>query len=266
MKENGCEVFAPEFTNQGGGFRASYFAELASLEAGNFWFRARNKLILWAIEKYVPQFRSMLEIGCGTAYVLAGIADRYPEKQLFGSEIFLTGLSFASKRLPSATFMQMDARDIPFEQEFDLVGAFDVLEHIKEDELVLRQVHAALTPGGILILTVPQHGWLWSTVDEYACHERRYDVDQLHHILKKAGFKILRSTSFVSTLLPVMAVSRLLNRKSSSTDFDALAEFNMPTWLNALLFAVLSWELRAIKLGVNLPIGGSRLVLAVKSE
>jgi SAM-dependent methyltransferase len=59
-----------------------------------------------------------------------------------------------------AVLFQMDARKIPFESEFDVIGAFDVLEHIEEDEKALAQIFHAVLPGGGLILTVPQHRFL----------------------------------------------------------------------------------------------------------
>ena len=177
---DGFDSYAPDFAHEGGGFKPNYFSELARLEEANFWFKSRNKLLMWAIEKYCPNFQSFLEIGCGTGYVLSGVSKRFPRSTLFGSEIFITGLSFAATRLPSAKFMQMDARNIPFENEFDVIGAFDVLEHIKEDEEVLLQMCAALKPEGLMLLTVPQHAWLWSPIDEYAFHERRYAAADLH--------------------------------------------------------------------------------------
>jgi SAM-dependent methyltransferase len=261
---DGFVAYAPEYARGGGGFKADYYAELARLEDRNFWFRARNALILWAVEKYCARFESFLEIGCGTAYVLSGVAAAYPKARLRGSEIFVTGLGFASRRLPSADFVQMDAREIPYRDEFDVVGAFDVIEHIEEDERVLSQMHAAVKPGGCIVLTVPQHAWLWSETDTYACHVRRYGAAELHRKIEHAGFEILRSTSFVSALLPALMASRLARRKPRGSDFDPLAEFDISPRLNAVLEGVLACERGLIRAGVSLPFGGSRLVVARK--
>lgn len=261
---DGFDSYAPALAHDGGGFKANYFLELAHLEAANFWFRSRNKLLLWVIENYCPNFQSLLEIGCGTGYVLSGISKRFPGSTLHGSEIFIAGLGFAAARLPSAKFMQMDARNIPFENDFDVIGAFDVLEHIKEDDEVLKQMHAALKPNGLILLTVPQHAWLWSRIDEYAFHERRYAATDLHQKIEAAGFCVIRSTSFVTTLLPAMMASRFLLQKKSGKRFDATAELNISPWLNSLFSQFLSAEITLIKKGVNFPIGGSRLVVARK--
>ena len=138
------------------------------MEAANFWFRARNELILWALQTYKQNASTFLEVGCGTGFVLSGIAKMDAEMALSGSEIFLAGLSYAAARAPSAQIMQMDARHVPFVDEFDAIGAFDILEHIEEYEAVLTQLHKALKPGRVLLLTIPQHPWLWSANDDYA--------------------------------------------------------------------------------------------------
>ena len=246
------------------GFKACYFRELASLEAGNFWFRARNKLILWALEKYSPGLESLLEVGCGTGFVISEISKRFPAARLSGSEFLEEGLVYARQRAPGAEFSQMDARQIPHEGAFDVVCAFDVLEHIEEDEVVLRQMFKALRSDGMVFITVPQHPWLWSAVDEYACHVRRYDASELHEKVRRAGFGIVRSTSFVFTLLPAMCLSRLFQRKQADMNVDDVAGLRVNPVLNRVFGWLLDFELALIRLGVCLPAGGSRLLLGRK--
>lgn len=262
---NGFPSYAPAIDASGdAGFRPESFADLATHEAGNFWFEARNRLISWALDRHASGFRSMLEIGCGTGFVLAAQMRRFPGARFTGSEIFTAGLGFAAARAPDATLCQMDARDIGFVDEFDVVGAFDVLEHIAEDTTVLSQIHQALTPGGVFVLTVPQHAWLWSHSDDYACHERRYSAAELSTKLTSAGFTIERSTSFVTLLLPAMMASRVMQRRSRPEDYDPTSEFRMSKALNAMFSGVMALEFLLIRMGLNLPAGGSRLVVARK--
>lgn len=260
---DGFPAWAPSLAHEGGGFKASHFAELASLEAGNFWFNARNALITWALGKYFPKLDSLLEIGCGTGYVLTEVSKTFPRARLVGSEIFTAGLGFAATRVPNASLVQMDARSIPYVREFDVVAAFDVIEHIVEDVAVLNNLYQAVKPGGGLLLTVPQHQWLWSAADDYACHERRYSDVELQGKLATTGFEIVRSTSFVSLLLPAMLISR--RRDSQKETYDPLAEFQISPWLNSALGHILWIERLLIRAGVNFPLGGSRLVVARKT-
>ncbi len=246
------------------GFKAHYFRELIELESANFWFKARNRLILWSIGRYAPSMTSFLEIGCGTGYVLSAVASQFPATSLVGSEYLHEGLVYARQRLPGVDFIQMDARHISFANAFDAIGAFDVIEHIEEDETVLRQIHAALKPDGVVLITVPQHAWLWSTVDVNACHVRRYSAGELHRKVTAAGFDIIRSTSFVSSLLPAMAVSRFFRNKKEAVKVDEVAELRINPLLNRLFEWMLVLETRLIRAGVDLPFGGSRLLLAKK--
>ncbi|WP_153147564.1 class I SAM-dependent methyltransferase [Dechloromonas sp. H13] len=263
--KDGFQLYAPDFAESGGGFKASYFSELARLEAQNFWFRCRNQLIVWALNKYCKDFQSFLEVGCGTGFVLSGVSQAFPAATLLGSEIFTAGLGYAAARLPSVKFIQMDARNIPYRDEFDVIGAFDVLEHIDDDVTVLREVRAALKEKGFLFITVPQHAWLWSPVDEYACHVRRYSASELHSKLESVGFEIVRSTSFVSVLLPALLLSRVKQRYTQS-NIDPADELKLSTGLNALLYKVMQAEFGVIRSGINLPIGGSRLVVAKRRD
>lgn len=261
---DGHVLLAPALAEGGGGFRAEFFEQLAMLEARNFWFRARNALLVWAVQKYVPNLQRFLEIGCGTGYVLAGMARAFPDAQLVGSEIFQAGLPFAARRVPQAELIQMDARAIPYIDEFDLIGAFDVLEHIEEDVTVLEAMHDAVRPGGSIIVTVPQHPWLWSATDDQACHVRRYTAQELRDKVVRAGFKVPMETSFVSLLLPAMWASRLSKPQNLASE-DHLAELRLPGLLNGALETIMTAECYAIKLGLRFPWGGSRLLIATKT-
>ena len=247
------------------GFKKHFFKNLAEIEDGNFWFRARNQLILWALGKYAPGMRSFLEIGCGTGFVLSGISKRFPDVRLMGGEHFEEGLVYARQRVPAAEFIQMDALSIPYRSEWDAVGVFDVLEHIEADEAVLQQIYKALKPGGVVLITVPQHPWLWSAVDEYDCHERRYSYKELREKVLAAGFRILRTTSFVSILFPAMVVSRMAHGRTSVKDTLVGVGRRIPPWLNYLFEKILNFEMVMIRLGVNFPLGGSRFMVVRKT-
>ena len=263
LEIEGFPAFAPALAKEGCGFRQDYFAKLAGLEAGNFWFAARNRIIIWALRRYFPEAANFFEIGCGTGFVLSGIRQALPDLELCGSEIFSAGLMFASSRLQGVKLFQMDARRIPFENEFDVIGAFDVLEHIKEDEDVLCQMHRAVATGGGVILTVPQHRFLWSRQDEYACHVRRYSRAELAAKVTRAGFRLEKAVSFMSLLLPLMMASRLY-KKIFHTDFDPMSELRLGRPANAVFKQIMNLEAAFIKSGLSMPLGGSLLVVARK--
>jgi SAM-dependent methyltransferase len=157
----------------------------------------------------------------------------------------------------------MDARALPFEEAFDVVGAFDLLEHVPEDEDALTQMRRATVAGGGVLLTVPQHPRLYGYADERAGHVRRYDAGDLRAKIERAGFEVLRMTSFLSLLLPAMALSRA-RRPRPGSDPLSIPGLELPRPLDALLRGVLAIERGMIRLGVSFPAGGSLLAVGRK--
>lgn len=244
-------------------FPISAFSLLAQREAGHWWFRGRNRVLLWALRKKIGKIESFLEIGCGTGYVLEGVRRAYPDAKLYGVEYFEEGLAFARQRIPSATFRQMDATAMDEVDAYDVIGTFDVLEHIEQDELALRNMARALRPSGSLVIAVPQHRWLWSQADDYAGHVRRYRRAELVDKVRAAGLQVEYVSSFVSLLIPLMWLAR--SRKQAG-EFDPDAEFRIPAWLNTALEGVMSVEAALIRAGLRFPFGGSLLLVAKKRD
>jgi SAM-dependent methyltransferase len=260
-QQGGHYWFAPELAQSEGPFNAEAFRELSQLEGRNFWFTSRSRLISWALRKYFGAAESFLEVGCGTGFVLSCIAEARPGMRLAGGDLMAAGLTFTRKRLPNAFLFQADARRLPFREEFDLMGAFDVIEHIEQDEEALAEMREALRPGGGLILTVPQHRFLWSAYDELGHHKRRYSRRELVAKVARAGFEIVRVTSFVSILLPLMLANRL-RRQRVPEDYDPVSELKIHSVSNAIFRHMLTVERCCIKMGLSLPVGGSLLLVA----
>lgn len=255
-------LFAPEHAENDSGFEDEFFPDLFALESSNFWFIARNQLIMFFIKKYFSSFRNFFEIGCGTGFVLSSIAADFPKAAISGSELSLHGLSYAFNRVQRGSFIQMDAADIPFHEEFDLIGSFDVLEHISDDVSALAGYYRASAPGGALIVTVPQNAWLWSDSDDMAHHVRRYSRQEITAKLKQAGYEILRASSFVSFLLPFMMLSRLKKGRSRE---EIMSDLKLNPILNRLLLSVMAGERKFIEHGINFPAGGSLIIVARKN-
>lgn len=267
--EEGFVLLAPALAHGGGGFDPQAFAALAAAEQGSFWFRTRNRLILWTLKRHRPTMERYLEIGCGTGFVLSAVCASFPGLEATGSEVFVAGLPHARRRLPGVELLQMDAQRVPYNAEFDAVGAFDVLEHIDDDDRVLREVHRSLKPGGALVVTVPQHPRLWSAQDDYAHHVRRYRIGELASKMRAAGFQIELDTSFVSLLLPAMWLSRRGRDGAADHDkgrSDLAAEMKLPATIDRALESVMDIEAWAIRRGIRFPVGGSRLIVAGKSR
>ena len=253
--------FAPALNARNDFIEGDSFHRLASLEGGSFWFRARNQLIVWALRRYAPTTASFLEVGCGTGFVMLGLHGAFPAMALTGADIHEEALRFASQRVPNAVLLQMDARRIPFASEFDAVGAFDVIEHIDEDTEVLAEMRKAVKPGGVVLVSVPQHRWLWSAADDFAHHRRRYRRRELGSKAEAAGFKVEAMISFVSMLLPLLMASRVWHRDRLA-GYDPSRELRFDRTVDRSLEAVMSSERWLIRRSVRFPAGGSVLLVA----
>jgi SAM-dependent methyltransferase len=262
----GIRCYAPQVALDCADYPSDGFDVTAEMEAGSFWCRARNRVLQYVFARFTDRSRPLevLEIGCGIGGVIDSLRT-VPNLRLTGSEIYIQGLRYARARMPDVDFIQLDATDIPFRDAFDVIGAFDVLEHIEDDALVMRQVRAALRPDGLFVVTVPQYQWMWSTLDELVHHKRRYSRRQLVDRLGAAGFDVIYTTSFVTTLFPFMLISRLRGRGKARTG-DAKAEFSewvtLPPALNRLFDWLTRLDEAALKTGLTLPFGGSLLAIA----
>ena len=267
---DGFKCYAPELAEENGDFDVSSFYHLYAIENTNFWFVSRNNVIKTLVEKYcagkILQKNRFLEIGCGTGYVLKGLS-KFRYLELKGAEIYLQGLKYARSRLPGVTLTQLDATKIPFEDEFNSIGAFDVLEHIDADELVIEQIYSALKNGGLFFISVPQYKWLWSRTDEYARHKRRYSRKELITKLKVKGFTIKYITSFAFILFPLMIASRWfsgIEKIKKSDNCKRSPEINLNPVMNSFLKYLMKIDEWLIKCRVSLPFGGSLIVIAEK--
>lgn len=129
---------------------------------------------------------------------------------------------------------------IPFDQLFDLVCAFDVVEHVEDDLGALRALGAKLAPGGRLLLTVPANPWLWSEHDERNHHFRRYTRETLAETIEAAGLKMEKLTAFNSRLFPLISTVRFVQ---NALKMGAKAEESMPSpRVNALLEKIFASE------------------------
>jgi len=262
VESAGVPMFAPELADTVSGFDPVSFPALVEVEASHFWFVARNELIVGLANRFFPDAKCYLEIGCGNGAVLGAVAASRRWERLVGTDLHPTGLKHARTCLPpEVELVQMDARAIPAINAFDLTGAFDVVEHVADDEAVLRGLRGATVNGGGTIIAVPQHPSLWSRADEIGHHQRRYLLGELEAKLRRNGFDILFSSSFMAVLLPLMALSRLKARITRD-DADVEHETALGPRVNSMLTAILRAEVQLTLAGLRWPLGGSRVVVA----
>jgi SAM-dependent methyltransferase len=255
------------------GFDPALFTALYAAEDRHFWFGARNlalKTVIESVRARLPRHYRVLEIGCGTGNTLRMLQDACRDAGIVvGMDLFGEGLRYARRRT-SIPLVQGRVEQQPFATPFDLVGMFDVLEHIQDDLTTLQQVRALINPGGYLLITVPAGKALWSRFDEEAHHCRRYEREELRRRLVEAGLVVEYLTPFMTTLYPLARAARWwsaqanrmrgwLNRPVKSV---VETDITIRPGLNGLMSTLLKLELPALRGRRQMPFGTSLLALA----
>ena len=255
-----------------GGYNPDYYAPLFAAEDRHFWFRARNiviKSIVTAETDRLPDGFRVLEVGCGTGYVLRMLHEVSKRGTVVGLDLFGEGLRIARQR-SNARVVQGRIEAPPFRKRFDVVGLFDTLEHVDDDRAALRHVRDLVQPGGALLITVPAYQELWSDFDVEAQHCRRYDPAMLAGRLDQAGFRVEYLTPFMATLYPLARAGRLIADKwrrgrqapNAAPASAVVEQLKIRPGVNGLLSFVLAQEARVLARRGRLPIGTSLIALA----
>jgi 2-polyprenyl-3-methyl-5-hydroxy-6-metoxy-1,4-benzoquinol methylase len=183
---DGVKCFSPEVASDYSDYPDNGFDLTEENAESSFWVSSRNRLFKRIVRKHtlLEGKTKFLEIGCGTGDFVRQIAgdDRL---EITGSEIYLKGLVYAKKNLPKVDFVQFDVTQGTIGEKFDIITAFDVIEHIENDQAAISNISQMLGKNGIFIVSVPQHMFLWSQLDEIVKHKRRYSRKELIEKLKK---------------------------------------------------------------------------------
>ncbi len=241
-------------------YETDFYKKQLKIERSHFWFVFRNEVILQAmrfIEKRLREPVDMLEIGCGAGNVLSFLnANGFPVE---GADLYLNGLIECRKRTQGNLY-QFDVRAIPFQEKWNVIGCFDVIEHMEEDGLALRSIHQALKKNGWLILTVPAVEMLYSKQE--GTHKRRYSRKALMTKLREAGFTVERVTYFFFILFPLFFVFRLIRKWKGQAVFQD-DDFTLHPVLNRVFLKACMIERKILRF-TSLPIGSSLLCIARK--
>jgi SAM-dependent methyltransferase len=250
------------------GYDPAFFKSLDQIEDRHFWFRARKRVVAAVVRDLTARLANpyhVLELGCGNGGMLRLLKDCSPGGTVVGMDLFAEGLRFARNRCDCA-LVQGDAGRPPFGEQFQVVGMFDVLEHIEQDVAALLDVRRMLAPGGAIVITVPAHMSLWSYFDVAAHHARRYSTDELATKLKTAGFDVQYVTQFMGAIYPLVWLGRRVKAVLGGASSDAVKqthqELRITPGLNALLDRALAGEEALIRGRRKITRGTSILAIA----
>ncbi len=209
----------------------------------------------------MPASARVLEVGCGNGNV-ASFLKKYGRPVDCG-DLFANGLAHCRKRSAGNNYFQFNLYDPVFYHEYDCICAFDVIEHIDDDALVLRNMGDALKDGGIVFITVPANQSLWSPSDVYANHKRRYDPGDLRKKIEAAGFKVLKLSYYNSLLYPFIVLFRKAKKALGREDKKLSTQIPINPVINELFYRIFCLE-RHLLTRRDMPFGNSLICIALR--
>lgn len=232
-----------------------------SLAAPDYWwYRARSELLQVVMEPHVGGAARILDVGSADGPSVGWLQGR-------GYRVAVD----LDPRGLGAGGVQASATRLPFGTEtFDVVAAFDVVEHCDPESEALAELARVLVPGGRLLMSVPAYQWAWTHHDDLNQHHRRYTRRRAQQAVEAAGLQVARSTYAFSGTFPLFAADRLRTRwrerhqRAPQIQPDAVAP--LPE-IGAVLEGVLMQAVRVdrrVLAARDLPFGSSVLVVGTK--
>ena len=195
----------------------SGFAALWDMQIRHFWYRGRHRFLLHATNRAIRDLcvsghhLSTVDLGGGCGGWVKYLTDHKPVviDEIALADSSLLALEKAGTILPpGVSRYQVDLLRLGWRERWDAVYLLDVLEHLPDDKSAMRQVAAALKPGGLVFVTMPALKCFWSYNDEVAHHCRRYDRNDLARLAEDCGLRLLTARYFMFFLSPLLWISR----------------------------------------------------------
>ncbi|MBS1744409.1 MAG: class I SAM-dependent methyltransferase [Bacteroidetes bacterium] len=237
------------------------------LEKKHWWFVVRQKIIRRFLQRYLngKQENKLHILNIGAA---GGATSTF--LSAFGEVTSVESDDFFIQYLVENNFnvTKASVTELPFSQNtFDLVCAFDVLEHVENDALAINEMTRVCKENGYVCITVPAFQMLWSNHDVVNHHYRRYTKSGFANLVNHAPLKIIKCSYFNSLLfLPILMVrklSALTGRKNpGKSDFEM---YKTPAIVDFLLKSIFSVETVLVP-PVQFPFGVSLLALMKKNK
>jgi len=198
-------------------YDTSGFESLQRMQARHFWYRGRHRFVLHFSRRAAracgegTRRPAAVDLGGGCGGWVRYLAAHAPEdfSEIALADSSLTALSFAAAHVPATSRRyQIDLLNLQWGDRWDVAFLLDALEHLDEDLAVLKQVRAALRPGGYLIVTTPALERFRSPVDDMAHHVRRYSLRDFAQLANRAGLELIVARYFMFFLSPLVWLRR----------------------------------------------------------
>jgi SAM-dependent methyltransferase len=232
-----------------------------NLESTHWWFSGRRRLLKFLLSDLsIQRDAPVIDVGCGVGSNLPLLKSMGFKVIGIDSESY--GLSFA-KNLSGVLLINGDVLNLPVKSNsVELVIATDILEHLDDDSIGIKEIHRTLTRKGKVILTVPAFEFLWGIQDVIGMHKRRYSKNEFLRKIEREGFTVLKSSYFNFFLFfPIFLGRRLI--RLFGLKIESENKINSPL-INFFLRTLLGIEPYILKY-FSFPYGVSVFCIARKS-
>ncbi len=241
--------------------RPDLYPELFRVEDNHWWHRHKRLVVHQLISQFAASTGKVIDIGAGTAKILAEL--KQTGWQATGVDSEPKAISLARRRGVKLILADL-AKPLPFDADkFDLILCLDVLEHLENDQQMVREIKRVVKSDGLVIISVPAYPWLFSYWDKMLGHQRRYSKTTLNQLIKASGLTNRYLGFFGFFWLAPAILIRYLKSKSKQPKSDFLTT-PLP-WLTLPILKLLSTiESRLLKI-TKLPWGLSLLCVCRKA-
>ncbi len=268
----GQKVSVLKYTEDSSGWNDSLtvFHETEASHGNHYIDKASRRNALSQLKNVIDKEGSViLEVGSSSGYFLRDLKLKASNAFIIGSDCISEPLERLAKYTQNVPLIQFDLTKCPLpDNSVDAVVLLNVLEHIKDDQQALKQLHRILKPGGIVVIEVPANQELYDFYDELLKHYRRYDSEKLVLMSEKIGFKLLYASHLGFFIYPFFRFVKLKNKHKNN---KTIAEKQMETknmihiggsLANSLLYILMLMEL-TLGAGIRYPFG-IRCLLTMK--
>lgn len=247
--------------------RQDYYQDYYYLERKNWWFLARKEILRDQVEKIFNGKKHLKVLNVGSALGASTIM-----LQEFGTvtsvEYNKECCDFVKQEL-GMDVINGSITELPFEDnQFDLVCAFDVVEHVQEDALAIKELHRVCMCGGYTFTTVPTFRFMWSEHDDINEHIRRYTMKEFLNLFDPKVAAIHFTSYFNFWLFFPVAAFRVFSTFLRKGKKNKKAKSDMGKihggFVAAALKNIFKSETHLLKRGVKFPIGVSLMVISKK--
>ena len=237
---------------------SSAYARIYEIEERLWWYRGRRRVCFNLLRRHLCQRSDLdiLDVGCGTGYNLH-LLKQFGRAR--GVDMSSEALEFCRRRGESDVTLHM-AGELPFSAaSFDLLTAFDVIEHIEDDRAALAEFRRVLRPGGWMLIYTPALPWLYNEHDRIVHHKRRYRRAELREKILAAGYQLEHLAYVNGLVLPLVLLARGLAKLRSG---ESHQEMEIPhPWVNGLVTALCYSEEPLVRHDL-VPVGMTLVALA----